>query len=149
MIDLRLQVNGTQQVERTLHIAADHISDFSPAFRDLKNAFVRYQREEFKTQGAHGGHAWAALSPKYLAWKRKHFPGRRILELTGGLRKTLTSQLQVFVSPRRLVMWSASKVATYHQGGAGNLPARKIIAVPQPEKRDWVRILQRYVLKGT
>ena len=149
MIDLRVKVNGTQQVERTLHIVADHISDFSPAFRDVKNAFVRYQREEFKTQGVHGGHAWAVLSPKYLAWKRKHYPGRRILELTGDLRKTLTSQLQTFITPRRLVMWSASEVAAYHQEGAGNLPARKIVAVPQPEKRDWVRILQRFILKGT
>ena len=146
MIDLRLEVNGTKQVEQKLHIAADHISDFSPAFRDIKNSFIRYQRQEFASQGAYGGFAFAPLSPKYAKWKAKNHPGKRILEISGDLRKSMTSGLQVVTSPRRMVMWSDSTIAGYHQDGTEKMPARKMVAVPREEKRDWVRFLQRYIV---
>lgn len=146
MIDLRLQVNGTQQVERKLHIAADHVSDFSPAFRDIKNSFIRYQRQEFATEGAYGGYAFAPLTPKYAKWKAKHHPGKRILEIGGDLRKSMTSGLQVAMSPRRMIMRSDSTIAGFHQDGTSKMRARKMVAVPKSEKRDWVRFLQRHIV---
>ncbi len=149
MIDLRLEVNGTQQIERTLHIAANGLSDFSAPLTDIKNAFVRYQLQEFGSDGSYGGDAWAPLSPKYAAWKAKHYPGTRILERTGDLRKSLTTGLQSAVRPSKLIMWSSVPYGGYHQSGGTHLPARKIIAVPEMEKRDWVRFLQRHVVRGT
>lgn len=147
MIDLRVQVNGTQQVEARLDLVSKHLSDFSPVFTDIKNSFIRYERKEFDTQGQYEGYGFAPLTPKYAAWKAKHFPGRRILELSGELRRSLTTGLNVVIRPTKLIMWSDSPIAGYHQGGTSKMPARKMVALTgTSEKKDWARWLQRFVI---
>lgn len=45
----------------------------------------------FATQGAAGGGGlWAALSPPYAKKKARHFPGRKILQLSGDLKASFT-----------------------------------------------------------
>ena len=47
----------------------------------------------FRDEGASGNFPrWAPLSPKYDRWKRAHFGRRKILNLTGKLRRQLTGQ---------------------------------------------------------
>lgn len=48
--------------------------------------------KRFAAQQAPDGTPWAALSPRYAAWKRKHQYGNQILKMRGELRNTLTYQ---------------------------------------------------------
>lgn len=148
MLDLRMEVSGIAQVDRKLSRLSVQMTKLDPAFRDIRAAFKRYQVKEFASQGAHGGLAWAQLSEKYRRWKARHYPGRKILALTGALRESMTSELESALLPTKLVMWSYEETAKWHDEGAGNLPVRKIVAIPESEKRDFTRILQRRIMAG-
>lgn len=48
-----------------------------------------YEFEE-KTFEAEGNPKWVSLSRRYKMWKDRHYPGRKILELTGSLKAAAT-----------------------------------------------------------
>jgi hypothetical protein len=51
-------------------------------------SYLMEVQQNFATEGdAVGG--WPDLSPGYAAWKARHFPGRKILELTRRLQNSL------------------------------------------------------------
>ena len=46
----------------------------------------------FASEGAARGTPWDALSDSYAAWKKKAYPGRKILQLTGLMRAAYTQR---------------------------------------------------------
>jgi hypothetical protein len=80
------------RAKRTFIKLAGDIKDLTPVW----NEFISYWQgtvmpETWKSQGRNmEGQKWTSLTPEYLAWKRKHYPGKRLLELTGKLYGAVT-----------------------------------------------------------
>lgn len=76
-------------IQLTETIDREVLSDVS-SFWELLTPFlakILKTRFESENQGR-----WAALSPRYKAWKNKHYPGRPILQLTQKLYHAATQK---------------------------------------------------------
>lgn len=87
------------------------------------------------------GEAWALLSQEYAKWKAKRFPGKRILEQTGALRRAASDKGAPgqFIEMRPLgFTFSVSRmrgtfnVATIHQAGGKFMPRRTFVGLKLP-----------------
>jgi len=65
------------------------IKDFRPIFTDVVHLFRKHESRHFATEGQSTGQKFPGLSFNYWKWKRRNFPGRPILQLTGTLRDAL------------------------------------------------------------
>jgi len=92
--------------------------------------------QQFEKQGT--PKRWAPLSPKYAAWKKRHYGSLPKLILTGAMRDSFTYQ----VTPRTLRVESKVKYWTYHQTGTRKMPARPVVQISQKD-RDELRTLTR------
>lgn len=102
---------------------ADEVRDFGKhVFPRLVPAFEAAMGRQFNSRGTGQTGAWAPLSDTYATWKRKHYPGKPLLELSGALRSALTES----GSPNSYREWTASEFsfgtagleyASFHQFG--------------------------------
>lgn len=126
------------------------VEDPTPVWEGIADRFVELQQKNFDSQGATMSGGWSALSPKYGAWKAKHYPGRGILVRSGDLRESLASNLGVREFTRKsMTVGTQIPYASYHQNGTRTMPARKLIGdIPVNEQREWAKILQRHIVEG-
>ena len=125
------------------------LRDLRPAWNRVREDFWLLEREQFETEGkyAPGGH-WQALSPRYAAWKAQHYPGTKILELTGRLKRSMTSQTSDTIwetAPDRMKIGTAVPYAAVHQTG-GRVPERPFLVVPPERVRGWAVLIGLYLL---
>lgn len=141
---------GDVQLERTLDRFAEHTEDATPAWEAIANRFAHVERRQFATEGKHGSGGWAPLSPKYAAWKARHYPGKPILQREGDLVRSLTRRPFGIerIEPQQAWLGSDVPYGAYHQNGAGRLPRRRPIELTEAERRLWVKILQRFIVTG-
>ena len=147
---LTLTMEGETQIDRTLARFADAIEDARPLWDVLADRFAASERRQFDSEGAYGSGGWAPLSPAYAAWKARHYPGKPILERTGEAKRGLTVRpfgVEVLL-PGSMVVGSGTDYMRYHQRGAGTLPQRRPVELPEGERRDWVKLMQRFILTG-
>jgi len=91
MTDIKIKLYA-DRAKRTLIKLAKNVDDMKPVWE----RFIPYWQgtimpETWKSQGRNmEGSKWTSLTPKYLAWKRKHHPGKRLLELSGRLFGAVT-----------------------------------------------------------
>lgn len=143
-------VEGETQVDRTLARVMDDLEDLRPAWDTLADRFAKVEERQFDTEGRYGGAGWPALSPAYAAWKAAHYPGQPIMVRTGEGRRGLTERpfgVEV-IEARSMALGSGTDYLRYHQRGAGNLPQRRVVELPESERREWVKIIQRFVMTG-
>lgn len=76
-------IGWTQEIEREV------LSDFTDFWKLLEKFLIDTLKRRFATEGYH---RWAQLSPRYKAWKEKHYPGKPILQLTGALHRAATQR---------------------------------------------------------
>lgn len=86
-------------------------------------------KAQFEGEGVGSTGSWAALSPKYGAWKARRFPGAPILQRTRAMMRGLTDSDAS--TARRVVSDSAMsygtsgvEYASFHQTGTRKMPAR-------------------------
>lgn len=148
---ISFQFYGDQQVERTLDRFAEAAEDATPVWEVLADRFARMERKQFATEGAHASGGWAPLSPRYAAWKARHYPGRPILVLTGDLKESLTRRpfdIEI-ITPKLAIFGSAVVYGGYHQRGEGHNPRRRPVELRESERREWVKVLQRWIVTGS
>lgn len=143
-------VEGETQIDRTLARFADNIDDARRLWNVLADRFAKLETRQFDSEGAYGSGGWPALSPAYGAWKAAHYPGKPILERTGDLRDSLTRRpfgVEV-IETGHMVLGSGIDYGRFHQAGAGALPQRRPVELPESERRVWVRYIQRFIVTG-
>ena len=143
-------VEGEAQIDRTLARFADNVSDALPLWDKLADRFASIERRQFATEGAYGSGGWPALSPRYAAGKARAYPGKPILERDGDLKRSLTVRpvgVEV-LTPGSMTVGSGIDYGRFHQAGAGNLPQRRPVELPESERRTWVRLIQRFIVTG-
>lgn len=143
-------IEGETQIDRTLARFADNVGDARTLWDKLATRFASVERRQFASEGGYGSGGWPALSPKYAAWKARHYPGKPILEREGNLRASLTERpfgVEV-IEAGFMVLGSGIDYGRYHQAGGGRLPQRRPVELPESERRTWIRLIQRYVVTG-
>lgn len=94
--------------------------------RRMDSAFKKHERGLFASEGAMAGSRWAPLSPAYARWKAKRFPGRKIMQRKGKLRRSLITKgsghiLRSGAQPRAFVeMGTSVDYAAFHIRGTHN-----------------------------
>ncbi len=142
---LQLSFYGDRQLDRTL-AKFNAAKDMRPAWQSLAARFTRMEAKQFGSQGGFGSGGWAPLSPRYAAWKAKHYPGKGILVRTGELRRSLTQRpLGTEVLEKSfMVIGSNVEYGAHHQRGGG-LPRRRPVEFPDAERRAWVKVMHRFL----
>lgn len=141
---------GEAQLSRTLARSLEAVDDLRPVWEVLAERFVALELRQFATEGKYGSGGWAPLSPRYAEWKARHYPGKTILRRTDDLWKSLTHRplgIEV-IEPHFAVFGSAVEYGRYHQEGGPNLPRRRPVEFPESERREWVKVLQRFIVTG-
>lgn len=153
MSPIRLEVNvgNYREVSRELMRVKAHLEHPQEAFGAFADQLVRWNRENFESEGAAVGHRWSPLSPAYAEWKAVHFPGRPILVRTGRLKKSLTARPMGIehITSEYVELGTDVPYAQYHQRGSRRLPQRKPVHLNEQMKRDLMKLLQRYLTKRT
>jgi phage gpG-like protein len=147
----RLEIAGQVQMDRGIARFADGISDYRPIWPVIEDDFYAQEKDQFKSEGVEGGDKWEALSPAYALWKEAHFPGKPILQRTGGLYDSLTNPNSVNGVRREerktLTLGSALPYALFHQLGTANLPARPEVMFTEAFKRTVMHHVQTYLVQ--
>ena len=153
---LSFNLNGDQLLLRELRGWQIRALDARPAFELMADAFGEAEARQFDSEGAYGSGGWAPLSPAYAAWKERHYPGKPILERTGALRHALTQRPfgVEHIEPHFGEFGLSANVSTgpfygqFHQDGTDNMPARPVVAFPESLKREFVKIMQAWLVGG-
>lgn len=156
MIELSAKTYGdAQQMSAMMRGASQAAEDISAAMPAVAARFHVQMARRFAEQGAGGpSGAWTShpLSPAYARWKQTHFPGRGMLELTGALKRSLTSFGEGSVTlygPSSVYISSTVDYAGYHQAGTGTMPRRPPIEPSDKEVSEWAVEVWRYYMKQT
>ena len=147
---LEFGVAGEKQIRRGLSRFGDQVKDLSEPFREIVKAFHEGMGKQFETQGAYGSGGWQALSPDYAARKAVEYPSAGILVRSGLLSESLTGRNPWAienVEPLRLEVGTKIPYGLYHQKGTSRMPARRLIDLTEEQKREWMRIIQRYLVR--
>lgn len=154
-----LDTNAIAQValRRYLLTLNERSQNFYPAWNSVLNILYEAEQQLFAREGRTSEHGkWEELSPRYAAWKAKHYPGMPILTLTGRFRGSMTDpsgQHTEFKQPRRLVWGSDYKVSGGHdlggihaEGRSPHMPAREPIRITQNNVDDMADVIVDYLL---
>jgi phage gpG-like protein len=174
-VDISLDVFGDVQLKRKILRIGDRAEDAAPALRGLADYFRGIESEQFATQGQSGSGGWPELKPstirKRLAGRRDASVGRfrsastgrfqsrsqataslKILDDTGALKDSLTDagdeQHIERVSRDELAFGTIVPYARFHQMGTSRMDQRRPVELTEPERKEAVRKLQRYLMTG-
>lgn len=152
MFRMRMVVAGQVEMDRGLARFTDGVSDWRPIWNVFADTFYAYLKGQFTSEGEEGlGVKWAPLSAVYAAWKATHFAGKPILQRTGRLMASLTSQKApgaVYIArPKSLTIGSEVPYAIYHQTGTGRMPQRKEVVLNEGAKRELMKLAQMYLIQ--
>jgi phage gpG-like protein len=139
------EVDGVEQISRGFSRFADGVRDLSPAWNDIAKDFHDVEAKQFESEGSSGSGGWRPLSPRYAAWKARHYPSRGILVRTGTLRGSLTGKNEGYIerkAPLELTLGTAVSYAAAHQRGTRRMPRRPIIELNEGDKRRWSKFVQ-------
>lgn len=137
---ITVEVKGTEKLIR-------QFDDVKKGFLDLRQLgtwdlvqaeFYKIEKKQFASEGGSGKSGkWSALTPRYKAWKDKHFPGQPILQLTGKLMKDMTSSAGI-VEKRQmeLTLGTRQPYAQYHQRGTFKMKARPILDLTEAHEKQ-------------
>lgn len=140
---------GDVQIDRTLARVGANVEDATEAWEQIADRFARFESRQFASEGRAGSGGWAPLSPRYAAWKAKRFPGQPIMVATGELRASLTERPfgVEAIRPQSMAIGSGVDYGAFHQKGDG-VPQRRVVELPESERREWVKILQQHIMRG-
>jgi hypothetical protein len=130
---------------------ARRAQDTAPAWRVWGEDVADAYRQQFYTEGARLLHSvWAPLSPKYAAWKAKHFPGKTILRRRDVMMDDFTARPMNIerVDHHSGTFGSGRKPAKWHQRGTRFMPARPIARADEELHAAARRHLLRHITHG-
>ncbi len=147
--EVRFEFFGDAQVDRSLEGLEARGRDLAPAWEQIADRFVEAEKAQFSSQGEWGSGGWQPLSPRYAAWKARHYPGATILVRTRELLRSLTQGPEVrIIEPHDMWIGSRVRYGAYHQRGGRHLPRRPPGDLPESERVGWVRVVHEWLIKG-
>jgi len=144
---LKIEIIEGVRFPRALFSLSDRLKNWREFWiRVFLPRYLEQVQQNFATEGELVG-GWPDLDPEYAAWKARHFPGRKILELHRRLRNSLMpgasgtsgagSDTVLRVRPTELVVGTRVPYAKYHEANRPFLPKIRV-ADYAPLIREWM-----------
>ncbi len=154
LVNIKFVVDNETQLSRAFETSIARFLNLTIPFNKMAEDFYQSMTGVFAAEGAFEERPrWQDLSPAYALWKSRNYPGRKILERTGRLKKSLTnrggSDSVLNITPKSLSVGTKVPYAILHQKGTNRLPMRKIIELTDAQKKRWVRIMHTYMYSVT
>jgi phage gpG-like protein len=129
----------------------DYLQSLSLRAKDLQVPLARFGQylvekhipQQFEKQGT--PKRWAPLSPKYAAWKKRHYGNLPKLVLTGQMRESFT----YVVTPRTLRVENRRKYWAYHQTGTRTMPARPPLQMTTKDREQLRELVRAWIMFET
>ena len=118
---------------------ASELTDLSPAFEEMADAFGQWEAQAFSSGGSSSGGGWAP----------KKDGGASHLTRSGRLRGSLTGPSIRRIGPKRMELGTGVPYARYHQTGTSRMVARPVIRLTAANKAQWTKIIHRFILKAS
>jgi phage gpG-like protein len=140
-MEIRAEVLGEEILHRRLVGIGDRAENMEPALREVGRFWMDTERELFDSSGASAGRPWPATHA-----------GNKPLIDTSRLMESLTvedHEDQIFdAGDSWLVFGTAREGARFHYTGTKYLDKRRPIDIGPRERRQTVKILQRFCVTG-
>ncbi len=151
-VRIHWSVAGDVLLDRAFTRLAIDVADFTPALSSSGDILYSEIAHQFESEGEP---SWAPLSPRYAARKARRFPGKPILQATGAMMESLTTNSAIGsvyeLTPVSLTVGSDLRVGKWclpliHYSGAprANIPARPMIRLRQGAKSRITRAFRRH-----
>ena len=149
LVGFRVDVMGERQVSLGLVDLEDGMRDLREPLGVIGDQLVDTVEQQMDSEGARGlGQRWQPLSDPYRVWKEQHYPGRKMLVRTGGMKGALLDRrVALRVTDSRVIYeprGERAEVAARHQSGDGP-PRRKIIALTGMDVRGMERVFAHWI----
>lgn len=89
---------------------------------------------------------FVALTPKYAAWKAKHYPGKTILRASDDMRKSVSSDHTTFSAEAGPV--GIAYAAVHNYGGGNNIPQREYAWIADETGQELEELTIDYIMEG-
>lgn len=149
MVKINIETLGDERFLRSFSRISRLASDYREPLAFVAEAFYRINENNFDKEGVPEN--FVPLSPKYKRWKDRHYPGKKIMQLTGRLMNSLTAENQADSQDTvRIIAKDYAELGTLvpyahrHQKGTFGMPRRKVVQVTDKHKVEWGRIVHRW-----
>jgi Phage virion morphogenesis family len=139
---------GEVQFSRDLLRVGNRGGDMSPVLGSIADDWMDWNQEQFTTEGGRASGGWAALAPSTVKRRGSAHP---ILQVSGALMEELTKRSNVLVTDsfaHLSIPDDVEEYGRYHQSGTSRMPQRRPIEFTDMDRRQMVRKLQLFVLRG-
>lgn len=169
---IEFDVFGDLQLSRSLLRFSERAADMSPAFEGFADVVEAIERRQFASEGKASSGGWKPLRPGTIAAKQAAGLDTRILHRTLRLQRSLTRKSHPDhvrrIDPHEVFVGTKVPYARHHQRGRGDfmpamrvtgrrrtrmpggrgVPRRRPVELTQAQRRNLVRILQLYLVRG-
>jgi hypothetical protein len=141
---------GFEPLEAALSRFGTDVADWRPFWESFKVDWYLWAQDDFRA-GGRFPFKWPWLSPKYAAWKFKHYGFTNLLWRTGRLalaaRGTGDPDDMVYRPEKdRLEIGVAVPYASYHQTGTATMPRRPMFYVDVDRHRQMGVLMTRHIM---
>jgi len=150
VVTIAIETVGEERFIRGFNRYVADMEDFSEVFEELAEDFWEREEKVFNKEGSPLRFK-ELTSARYIAWKSKNYPGRKIMELTGRLKGSLTGTDQAdsqdtvkIIRKKSAEFGSKVPYVHRHQMGTHGMPKREIVQLTDQDKVRWSRIIQRW-----
>ena len=152
---IRIGLSGEQDVSRALMALESHVSDLTPAWDFVDQVFHAVVKQQFASEGGHGGEPWKPLARRTQLERRRlgYGPAHPILRRTGALERSLTTINSDAISvhlPLQYRRGTGVEYFGYHQSLAPRtrLPRRAPIQLTADDKHELIKPVHVYLREG-
>lgn len=153
MVTITIETIGEERFIRGFSRIEKQMPDMRPVFEDIAVYFWAREKQIFAREGDPESFD-DYTSDVYKAWKRKHFPGRKIMQLRGRLRNSLIGERQAVAQDTvKIIKKKSAEFGTQvpyahrHQMGTFGMPQRKIVQLTEKDKRWWAKTIHEWAYK--
>jgi phage gpG-like protein len=151
-VKIEFDVFGDVQLARQMLRFSERSADVSPAWEAFADVVEAIERRQFNSQGVTSSLGWAPLKPSTIAAKASAGLDPRILHATQRLRGSLTQRSHPDhvrqIAPHEAFVGTRVPYARFHQRGTRRMPRRRAVELTVMQRRNLVRILQLYLVRG-
>lgn len=145
------EVEGKAEFDRSFNRVGEHVSDLRPVWNKIERTFHQIESEQFKSEGAKGRSGkWRPLTRNYAVYKAKKYPGMPVLQRSGRLYRSLTSNTgdSILIKTKdEFGIGTTLFYATFHQTGTKNMPAREPISFSDAQRTTLTKEIQKGLLE--
>jgi phage gpG-like protein len=135
-------IEGEKQISRGFDFVGKELSNLTQPLTKARDLLLKTFKENMDKEGGIFGQ-WAPLSPRYAEQKAEKYPGTKILERTGLMRRSF----KTLVSSTSATLWNPTTYFAFHQSNKARrrLPRRLMMKIDDARRKEILRFFTEYL----